>query len=160
MSKNTRYLGIHEEGGFTWTPKGKTKTGATIYKTEVTCPHCKRKRWIVKGYWKARLNQGEKFIGVCVKCKGININKEVKELDWIVKGRYYGVYINCIECGKVRWIRRSNYMQQKRKGAWTGLCRTCNLLKVRRKRMIPSEMPELIDDTRFSSNLASMGYKV
>jgi len=159
MSKNTRYLGIHEEGGLTWIPKGKTKIGATIYKTEIICPHCKKKRWIVKGYWKTHLNQKEQFTGVCLNCKRTNIDKKIKEFDWRIKGEYYGAYITCIRCGKTRWIRRNNYMQQKRKGAWSGLCRTCNLLKVRKKKMI-LEVPKLIDDDQFSSNLAGMGYKV
>jgi len=43
------------------------------------------------------------------------------------KHTYYQARMKCIECGKVRWVRKDRYEYRIRNKTWTGLCHTCNL---------------------------------
>jgi len=65
-----RPFGVHKAGGFTWIPRGVYSQGSIRYTTEVMCPCCKRKRWVMKTTWQSTIDQGREFTRICRKCRG------------------------------------------------------------------------------------------
>ena len=153
------FLGTHTEGGFVWKVVGYTGAGAAIYKTEMTCPQCKEKRWVNKSIWKSYMNHQGVYLLLCIHCRRRNVAEVlVGKGVWYVqsKGGSLGRYMTCLMCGKKRWVRKDNYTSAKRRGIWIGLCHKCSLVRVRKGKASP-EMFKLIDDRTFSANLMMMG---
>jgi len=105
------------------------------WQTRITCPICKKRRWV----WKQSIQSSKNFTKRCRKCNSrvvmrenakykIDVNRLIKDRGIkvnLIRGKkgQLGTWITCPKCRGTRWVTESNIYKSLN---FTELCASCN----------------------------------